>query len=97
MSELLRPLALPFPLFLSCLPPPLAVRCPVVGPTPLAVAPRAAPSTAPAFLSLFIYINSFLGSHGQLWVCPIQEVLYQIWDSNFSPWELARPCHLLDY
>ena len=56
MSELLRPLALPFPLFLSCLPPPLAVRCPVVGPTPLAVAPRAAPSTAPAFLSLYIYI-----------------------------------------
>jgi len=61
MSELLRPLALSSPLFLSCLPLPLAVHCPVVGPTPLAAAPRAAPSTVPALLYI---LNSFLGCHG---------------------------------
>ena len=63
MSELLRPLALPFPLFLSCLPPPLAVRCPVVGPTPLAAVPRAAPSMAPALLyksRLYLYLYIYL-------------------------------------
>jgi hypothetical protein len=71
MSELLHPC--------SCLAslPLLAVRCPAVGPTPLAAAPRAAPSTVPALLLLllYIYINSFLGSHGQRWVCPVQEVM----------------------
>ena len=79
MSELLHPC--------SCLVslPLLAVRCPAVGPTPLAAAPRAAPSTAPALLPLYTYIISFWGSHGQLGVCPIQEVLYQIWDFIFAP------------
>ena len=37
------------------------------------------------YIYIYIYINSFLGSHGQLGVCPIQEVLYQIWDFNFAP------------
>jgi len=76
MSELLHPC--------SCLAslPLLAVRCPAVGPTPLAAAPRAARSTVPALLLLlllllllYLYINSFLGSHGQRWVCPVQEVM----------------------
>ena len=62
MSEVLHPC--------SCLVslPLLAVRCPAVGPTLLAVAPRVPPR--PRFLLFFyIYINSFLGSHGQLWGC----------------------------
>ena len=57
------------PTFLLSSPPSLlAVRCPAVGPTLLAVAPRVPPR--PRFLLfLYIYINSFLGSHGRLWGC----------------------------
>ena len=62
MSEVLHPC--------SCLVslPLLAVRCQAVGPTLLAVAPRVPPR--PRFLLFFyLYIISFLGSHGQLWGC----------------------------